>query len=231
MPGSIAGITGDLHGYNFVDSTGTIPAEDHATHVAGTAGAKGNNGIGVVGVNWTVSLMSLRALDPTGGDVSDIINAYAYAKQMRDLWVSTGGTKGANIRVLNNSYGGGGFSQAAFDAVSGLNQSGILFVASAGNTDDGNTNNDLTPHYPSDYALPNIISVGATDQTDLMATFSHIGPNSVTIGALVVNSQYVTGSAYGIFSGTSMSSPHVSGSAALICATIRMSHCSNSAHC
>src|SRR5258705_933276 len=56
-PGSISGITDDLHGYNFVDNTGTIPAEDHATHVAGIAGARGNNGVGVVGVNWTVSLM------------------------------------------------------------------------------------------------------------------------------------------------------------------------------
>ncbi|HZE68554.1 MAG TPA: S8 family serine peptidase [Pyrinomonadaceae bacterium] len=219
MPGSITGINGDLHGYNFVDNTGTIPGEDHATHVAGTAGARGNNGVGVVGVNWTVSLMSLRALDPLGGDVSDIVDAYTYAKQMRDLWVSTGGTKGANIRVLNNSYGGSGFSQTAFDAITALNQSGILFVGSAGNTDDGNTNNDATPHYPSDYNVPNTISVGATNQTDLMASFSHIGPNSVTLGApgqSILST--LPGNAYGIFSGTSMSSPHVSGSAALICA-------------
>src|SRR6266496_5314661 len=129
LPGSISGITGDLHGYNFVANTGTIPAEEHATHVAGTAGARGNNGVGVVGVNWTVSLMSLRVLDSSGGATSDIIAAYSYAKQMRDLWVSTGGSRGANVRVLNNSYGGSGFSQSAFDAIAALNQSGILFVA------------------------------------------------------------------------------------------------------
>ncbi len=222
MPGSISGINGDLHGYNFVNNTGNIPAEDHATHVAGTAGAKGNNGIGVVGVNWTVSLMSLRALDPSGGNNSDILNAYSYAKQMRDLWVSSGGARGANIRVLNNSYGGGGFQQAAFDGISALNQSGILFVGSAGNNENPPPlidNNDVTPHYPSDYNLPNTISVGATDQADLMASFSRIGPNSITLGApgnAILST--LPNNTYGLFSGTSMSSPHVAGSAALLAA-------------
>jgi Subtilase family/Fervidolysin N-terminal prodomain len=218
-PGAIPGISGDLHGYNFVDHTGTIPAEDHATHVAGTAGARGNNGIGVVGVNWTVSLMSLRALDPTGGNSSDIVAAYNYARQMRQLFVSSGGTQGANIRVLNNSYGGSGFSQTAFDAISALNQAGILFVGSAGNTDDGNTNNDLNPHYPSDYQLPNVIGVLGTNQTDTVGSFSHIGPNTVLIGApgqSILST--LPGNTYGFFNGTSMSSPHVSGSAALLCA-------------
>src|SRR5262249_28374594 len=122
-PGQIAGITGDINGYNFAASprSGTIPAEEHATHVAGIAGAQGNNGQGVAGVNWTVRLMSLRALDSdTGGSITDIIDSYAYARQMRNLFVSSGGTVGANIRVLNNSYGGGGFSQSAFDAISAL---------------------------------------------------------------------------------------------------------------
>jgi len=220
MPGSISGITGDLHGYNFVSDTGTIPAEDHATHVAGTAGARGNNATGVVGVNWTVSLMSLRVLGTGGGSVSDIVDAYNYARQMKDLWVASSGTRGANIRVLNNSYGGNGFSQTAFDAISALNQSGVLFVASAGNTDDNNTNNDLVPHYPSDYDLPNVISVGATTQTDTMASFSHIGPNTVTLGApgLSILST-LPNNTYGTLSGTSMASPHVSGAAALICST------------
>lgn len=218
-PGSIAGINGDVHGYNFVDNTGSIPAEDHATHVAGTAGAVGNNGMGVVGVNWTVRLMSLRALDPTGGSTSDIINAYNYAKQMRDLFVSSGGTVGANIRVLNNSYGGSGFSQASFDAIAALNSSGILFVASAGNTDDGNTDNDQTPHYPSDYNLANTISVAATDQGDNLASFSHFGAKSVHLGAPGAGIfSTLPGNSYGTFSGTSMASPHVSGSAALLCA-------------
>src|ERR1051326_7432731 len=113
-PGSIAGISGDLHGYDFINGSGTIPAEPHATHVAGTIGAVGNNSVGVAGVNWQVSLMSLRFIDDVSGFGSDAdaLKAYNYAKQMRDLWTSSGGTKGANIRVLNASYGGGGYSQA-----------------------------------------------------------------------------------------------------------------------
>ena len=95
-PGSISGISGDLHGYDFISNSGTIPAEPHATHVAGTIGAVGNNGLGVVGVNWVSSLMSLRFIDDlTGsGSTAVAIRAYNYAKQMRDLWVSTNGTKG-----------------------------------------------------------------------------------------------------------------------------------------
>jgi subtilisin family serine protease len=218
-PGAIPGFIGDLHGFNFVDNNGTIPPEDHATHVAGTAGARGNNNLGVVGVNWTVSLMSLRALDPAGGSLSDIIAAYNYARQMRNLFVSSGGAQGANVRVLNNSYGGSGFSQSAFDAISQLNQAGILFVGSAGNTDDGFLNNDINPHYPSDYLLPNVIGVAATQQSDLVSTVSHIGPNSVLIGApgqSIVST--LPNNTYGSFSGTSMATPHVSGAAGLLLA-------------
>ena len=100
-------------------------------HVAGTIGATGNNGIGVVGINWQVSLM--KFLGPDGGSTRDLAKALSYAKMMRDLWVSSGGAKGANVRVLNNSYGGGGFSQAELDAINSLADSNILFVAAAGN--------------------------------------------------------------------------------------------------
>ena len=77
-PGSIPGITGDIHGYDFRSNTGTIVPELHATHVAGTIGAVGNNNLGVVGVNWNASLMSLRfisAATGTGTD-ADAIKAY-----------------------------------------------------------------------------------------------------------------------------------------------------------
>ncbi|PYS64654.1 MAG: hypothetical protein DMF76_04325, partial [Acidobacteria bacterium] len=208
-PGSISGISGDIHGYDFINGSGTIPAEPHATHVAGTIGAVGNNSIGVAGVNWQVSLMSLRFInDATGsGSDADALKAYNYAKQMRDLWTSSGGTKGANIRALNASYGGGGYSQASADAINALGQSGILFVAAAGN--DGH-NTDVQPNYPSDYALSNVVSVAATNSSDTLASFSNFGTRTVLLGAPGVSILSTTpNNTYSFFSGTSMATPHV----------------------
>ncbi len=180
------------------------PMDDngHGTHVAGTIGAVGNNGVGVVGVNWQVKIMALKFMGGDGsGTTSDAIDCINYAIQ-----------KGAHI--INASWGGYGYSQALRDAIASAKNAGILFVAAAGNEAN---DNDLIPLYPASYDLENIISVAATDKNDLLASFSNYGRNSVHVGAPGVDIfSTVPGNVYDYSDGTSMASPHVAGLAALL---------------
>lgn len=205
-------------GYNaLTDTCDPLDDQDHGTHVAGTIGAVGNNSIGVVGVNRTARIMALKFLDADGyGSIAGAIKAIDFAIQVKAKFAAT---KGANIRVLNNSWGGDGFSQALLDAIQRANTADMLFVAAAGNSW---RDIDFWPTYPASYNAPNVMTVAATDSSDLRAWFSNYGATSVHIAAPGENIlSTVRRGEYAFFSGTSMATPHVAGAAALV-----LSNCS-----
>jgi serine protease len=205
---SINGCPAGTHGYNAINAS-CDPMDDHrhGTHVSGTIGAVGNNGIGVIGVNGTTQIMGLKFLGSGGsGAISDAVEAIDWAVRAKQ--------GGVNLRVLNNSWGGGGFSQALVDAINKAGMNDILFVAAAGNAAG---NNDATPFYPCSYHTANEICVAATDKTDSLAGFSNYGPSSVDLaapGSSILST--MLGGTYDYMSGTSMATPHVSGAAALV---------------
>lgn len=217
----------DWKGWNFIsDSNNPMDDNMHGTHVSGTIGAVGANNVGVVGVNWTVRIMPLKFLGSDGsGDTDDAIKAIIYATDM-------------GAKVLSNSWGGGGYSSALEDAIKYANDHGVLFVAAAGN--DG-VNTDITPNYPSNYDVANIISVAASDHSDQRALWgsgggggdgcglvcskavaatpgSNYGPKTVDLAAPGKDIYSTVPGGYSSLSGTSMATPHVAGAAGLLLA-------------
>lgn len=198
------GVVDDTIGYNYRDKS-SLPFDDneHGSHTAGTIAATGGNGIGISGVSQSASIMALRFLGGSDGSgtLEDALLCIQYATQ-----------NGAMI--MSNSWGGGGYSQAMYDAIKAAGDKGILFVAAAGNESN---NNDSKASYPASYDLPNVISVAATDSGDGMAYFSNYGLKTVHLGAPGVGIySTIPGNKYAAFDGTSMATPHVSGAAALI---------------
>ncbi|MFD0726861.1 S8 family peptidase [Lysobacter brunescens] len=212
------GYVDDVRGWDFDGNSNNINSggagDDHGTHVAGTIGAVGGNGVGVAGVCWSgVKMISGRFLGRRGGTTANAIKAVDYFTDLKTR-------HGLNIVATNNSWGGGGFSQALQDAIGRANNAGILFVAAAGNS---GANNDTTASYPSNYPNANIIAVAALASNGSLASYSQYGATTVDICApgSAVNSTVPVSSkgsvvpGYASYSGTSMATPHVTGGVAL----------------
>jgi subtilisin family serine protease len=206
------GIVDDIHGAKFDGGVGSgDPMDDneHGTHCAGTIAGVGNNMIGVVGVNWKVQIMALKFLRADGsGSTNDAIKCIDYAI-----------AKGA--KIMSNSWGGGGRSQALADAITRAEQKGILFVAAASND---SLDNDANPSYPASFDNANVLAVAAITPSEDLAFYSNFGAKSVDIaapgGAADGNKNNdifstLPGNQYGALAGTSMATPHISGAAAL----------------
>lgn len=218
------GYIDDINGWDFVtndasvyDGGSTGSADSHGTHVSGTIGGVGGNGIGVAGVNWDVTIISGKFLGTSGGSTSNATRAVDY---MTDLKTR----HGLNIVATSNSWGGGGASQTLLDAINRGGNNNILFVAAAGNS---TTNNDATASYPSNYqcttaqrAWDCVVAVAAIASNGTIASFSSYGATTVDIGAPGVSiMSSLPFNTYGSYSGTSMATPHVSGAVAL-CASL-----------
>jgi subtilisin family serine protease len=157
----------DVRGFDFVDFDHTpLDLNGHGTHVAGTIGARGKNGIGVTGVNWRVKIMPVRAANAVG-ELTDvaIVNSLFYSASM-----------GAD--VVNGSFGGAAFSQDILDVINLFPD--VLFVFAAGNL---GRDNDTSPTYPCSYPAPNIVCVGASDESDRLSGFSNHGETNVDLAS------------------------------------------------
>ncbi|MCB1120165.1 MAG: S8 family serine peptidase [Verrucomicrobiae bacterium] len=198
------GIIDDLHGADFINKTGNLSDEDgHGTFVAGIIGAEGNNEKGIAGVAWDIQLMALRFLDKTGkGTVSDAIACIEYAVKQK-------------VDIINNSWGGSGYSALLEESLKKASDVGIIIVSAAGN--DGNRLSDV-PVFPAAYSIPNQVVVGSSDAWDQLSVFSNYDAQLVHILApeKAVSTSIDGTSAYGDGVGTSISAPYVSGTLALL---------------
>jgi subtilisin family serine protease len=205
------GFVDDVRGWDFL-SNDNDPTDlmGHGTHVAGTIGARGNNTLGVTGVNWNVAIMPFRCGGTSASDRSlsgaALLASANYVTMMRQ--------RGVNIRATNNSWGGGGASSQFNAAIAAHNELGTLFIAAAGND---SSNNDQVGNYPSNYNQPNIIAVASITSSGVLSGFSNFGVTNVDIaapGSNILSTVPVNG--YAMFSGTSMASPHVAGVVGLL---------------
>ncbi len=216
------GFVDDINGYDFLNGDGSVfdaGEHPHGTHVAGTIGAVGGNGVGVAGVTWNVNLISAKIANQQGASTTvDAIRAIDYVTMLRTK-------KGLDIIASNNSWGGTGYSKALEDAIKRGGDAGILFVAAAGN--DGR-NLDSFSQYPAEYdcTTPHrpfdcVVSVAAIGQNGDLAGYSNYSGTAVDIAAPGTNVLSTVPGGYDMLSGTSMAAPHVTGAIALCLSSYR----------
>lgn len=207
------GYIDDIDGWNMTANSDAIAAGNHGTQVSSMIGAKGDNGIGITGVNWNVKIMQV---DMGGVSEANVIAAYTYPLKMRRSYNQTGGAQGAFVVATNSSWGtdNGQPSQAPLWCAM-YDTLGVAGIISCGSTANNNVNVDVVGDLPTACPSEFLISVTATNSSDVR-TFSGYGITTIDIGA-PGEAVYLAGNTnYGNTSGTSFASPCLAGGVALL---------------
>ena len=211
------GYIDDVDGWNAGTNTDVLPVLDHGTHICGIIGAKGNNGIGVAGVNWNVKIMPIyygNAME------SNVVVAYSFAMDNRRLYNQTNGAKGAFVVATNSSFGVDQGQPSAYPLWCAMYDSlGSVGILSAAATTDNNYNVDLLGDIPTACPSNWLITVTNTTNTDDKYSMCGFGATTIDLGAPGTDIwSTLPGNTYGgsTYTGTSYSSPHVAGAIALM---------------
>lgn len=208
------GYIDDINGWDAYNNDGGIPSNQHGTHVAGIVGARGNNSIGISGVNWNVKLMCIAG---SSGTESVVVAAYSYAATMRERYNNSNGTTGAFVVSTNASFGVD-FGQASNYPIwcAFYDTLGAVGILNAGAGPNQNTNIDTQGDIPTTCPSQYLIAVTNTTNTDARNGSCGYGPINMDIGAPGTNIySTVPTSTYQNLTGTSMATPHVAGAIGL----------------
>jgi subtilisin family serine protease len=211
------GYVDDVNGWNGYGNNGTIPRSSHGTHVSGIVGARGDNSLGVAGVNWNVKIMQVGG---SSGSTSVISSAYGYVLKQKKLWLETQGVKGANVVATNSSFGvdyarcDSGSYPVWNDLYNAMGEVGILSAAATANQ---NIDVDVRGDVPTSCNSPYIVAVTNTDNRDQRNRYAAYGKVNVDLGAPGTDVYSTTPNAsYQNMTGTSMATPHVAGAIAFL---------------
>jgi hypothetical protein len=209
------GYIDDHRGWNAYNNNGNVPSNTHGTHVSGIAGAKGNNNLGVSGVNWNVQVMPIAG---SSGNEATVVAAYGYALKMRWLYNTTNGQQGAFIVSTNASFGVDYGDPANYPLWCAIYDSlGVQGVLSCGATANLNINIDVTGDVPTACPSPWMIAVTNTTHNDVKNTGAAYGATTIDLGAPGTSIlSTVPGNSYSSLTGTSMATPMVTGAIALM---------------